>query len=255
MALVEPTRFAQEVADGVLRFNDGLVNWYLVEENGRLAAIDAGFPPDWDALVRGVRSLGRQLGDVRDVVLTHAHIDHIGFAERARRECGAKVHLHEADVRIARSPLTWAKSERLPILYLHHLPMLALYGLGTAWRAPLAKRIRDHSLLHDGETLTEVAGSPTVLFTPGHTLGHCALHLAGRGVLFTGDALVTRDPYTGATGPRLVARAATADSALNLRSLDRLEALDADILLPGHGEPWHGSVAGAVALARAAGAA
>jgi glyoxylase-like metal-dependent hydrolase (beta-lactamase superfamily II) len=255
MALRERTRFAEEVAEGVFAFGDGLVNWYLVEEDGRLATIDAGFPPDWETLVKAVRGLSRQLSDVHDVVLTHAHIDHVGFAERARLECGATVHMHPEEISIARSPLPWAKSERLPLFYLHHPPMVALYALGAARRAPLGQRIREQTTLRDGEVLEGVAGRPKVIFAPGHTFGHCALHVPERGVLFTGDALVTRDPYTGATGPRLVARAATADSALNLRSLAGLEGLEADVLLPGHGEPWRAGVAEAVALARSAGAA
>src|SRR3712207_6893536 len=50
-------------------------------------------------------------------------------------------------------------------------------------------------LVADGETLA-VAGSPRVVHTPGHTFGHCALHLPDRDVLITGDALITRSPYS-----------------------------------------------------------
>jgi glyoxylase-like metal-dependent hydrolase (beta-lactamase superfamily II) len=53
----------------------------------------------------------------------------------------------------------------------------------------------------------EVPGSPHVLFTPGHTLGHCALHLPDRVVVIAGDAFVTLDPYAAKQGPKLVARA------------------------------------------------
>lgn len=81
----------EEVADGVLRFCDGVVNWYLIVDEDRLAAVDAGFPPDFDALMEALRRLDRAPSDVRDVILTHAHIDHIGFAERARTELGATV--------------------------------------------------------------------------------------------------------------------------------------------------------------------
>jgi glyoxylase-like metal-dependent hydrolase (beta-lactamase superfamily II) len=94
-----------------------------------------------------------------------------------------------------------------------------------------------------------------VIASPGHTFGHCALHLADRGVLFTGDALVTRDPYTARRGPCLVARAATADTALSLKSLEALERTGAHTVLVGHGEPYAGGIEQAVARARAAGAA
>jgi glyoxylase-like metal-dependent hydrolase (beta-lactamase superfamily II) len=92
-----------------------------------------------------------------------------------------------------------------------------------------------------------------VLFVPGHTYGHCALHLPERDVVLTGDALVTLDPYTGRRGPRIVAGAATADSAENLRSLEVLAATGAGVVLPGHGDQWRGGAEEAVGLAREAG--
>jgi glyoxylase-like metal-dependent hydrolase (beta-lactamase superfamily II) len=91
------------------------------------------------------------------------------------------------------------------------------------------------------------------VFSPGHTYGHCALHLPDRDVLLAGDAIVTLDPYTGKRGPRVVARAATAHSDRALASLDALAATGARTVLTGHGEPWAGGAEEAVRLARAAG--
>src|SRR4051812_49757386 len=59
---------------------------------------------------------------------------------------------------------------------------------------------------------TPLFRSPKVVFTPGHTHGHCALHLADRGVVIAGDAFVTYNPYTSSSGPQIVSGAATADS-------------------------------------------
>jgi glyoxylase-like metal-dependent hydrolase (beta-lactamase superfamily II) len=74
-----------------------------------------------------------------------------------------------------------------------------------------------------------------VIFTPGHTDGECVFLFPDRRLLLTGDALVTLDPYTGFTGPRIVARAGTKDSRQALDSLAGLRSLDADLVLPGHG--------------------
>ena len=74
-------------------------------------------------------------------------------------------------------------------------------------------------------------------------------------MLLAGDALVTLDPYTGRKGPRLVARAATADAERNLRSLDALAETGATHVLTGHGEPWHQGIEAAVQRARAEGSA
>lgn len=103
-----------------------------------------------------------------------------------------------------------------------------------------------------GEVL-DVPGHPRVVFTPGHTFGHCALHLPDADVVLSGDALVTYNPYTGASGPQIVSGAATADSRQALSSLTALADTGASLVLPGHGDPWWDGAASAVAVARAAG--
>ena len=100
-----------------------------------------------------------------------------------------------------------------------------------------------------------MSGRPRPIFTPGHTHGHVALHFPETGTLISGDALVTLDPYTGRRGPRLVARAATADVDEAMASLQRLAETHAQTVLPGHGEPWTDGVQAAVDRARERGAA
>jgi len=117
------------------------------------------------------------------------------------------------------------------------------------WPRPVKQVVR----YSDG--VLPVPGSPRVVFTPGHTLGHCALHLPDRDAVIAGDAIVTLDPYTARRGPRLVARAATVDSERNTATLDALLVTRARTVLVGHGEPWTEGVESAVARAREAGAA
>ena len=88
---------------------------------------------------------------------------------------------------------------------------------------------------------------------PGHTAGSCALHLVDRGVVFTGDALVTLDPYTGGAGPRLMLRGVQEDADRARASLSRLADVPAGVVLPGHGEPWREGAAEAVSRALSAG--
>jgi glyoxylase-like metal-dependent hydrolase (beta-lactamase superfamily II) len=239
---------ATEVTTGVRRIANPLVNWYLIEGADGMTAVDAGFPPDFKRLRRELNGT-----PLKAVLLTHGHIDHVGFAERARRELGATIYISERDAKIARSPLPIARSEGNPLLYFLREPQTRkLYFGALRQRALLAQRIKEYRTFSDGEEL-DVPGRPRVIACPGHTFGHCALHLADRDVLFSGDALVTFDPYTARRGPCIVARAATADSALNLRSLERLEATGARTVLVGHGDPYTGGIEEAVAKARAAG--
>jgi glyoxylase-like metal-dependent hydrolase (beta-lactamase superfamily II) len=241
------------VADGVHRVEDAYTNWYLVEDGGRLTIVDAGVPTSWESLHDALKRLGFDAGAVEAVVLTHAHFDHVGFAERARRELGVPVYVHENDVALARHPVRY-DHERPRRYYLatqwRALPIVASLTRNRAW---WPDRLLDVVRYEDG-TLP-VPGSPRVVFTPGHTLGHCALHLPDRDAVIAGDALVTLDPYTGRRGPRLVARAATADSARALHVLDALAETGARTVLAGHGEPWHAGADVAVAVARQAGSA
>ena len=91
-----------KIAPGIRRIGSGMVNSYLVEEAGAVTIIDAGAPGYWGDLPRELAAMGRTLADVRAVVLTHGHSDHIGFAERIRRERGVPIQVHELDAALAR---------------------------------------------------------------------------------------------------------------------------------------------------------
>jgi glyoxylase-like metal-dependent hydrolase (beta-lactamase superfamily II) len=122
----------------------------------------------------------------------------------------------------------------------------------AAMGALFVRRLQTVQSYADGAQL-DVPGRPRVVYSPGHTHGHCALHLPDRGVLLAGDAVVTYNPYTASSGPQIVSGAATADSGRALASLAALAATGAQTVLTGHGDPWTAGIASAVDRARAAG--
>ncbi|HEY1331972.1 MAG TPA: MBL fold metallo-hydrolase [Actinomycetota bacterium] len=239
-----------EVAKGVHRLTGGIVNFYLVEEAGKLTIVDAGAPTDWGLLAGAIARMGLSPTDLEAVLLTHAHSDHTGFAERARAS-GSPVWVHEADAAVAKGAKP-PKNDGAAWRYLWRLEfyrtLISLARRGATKIVP----VLEVSTYRDGETI-EVPGSPRVVHVPGHTPGMCALLLEDRRALLSGDAVVTRNPLTGRTGPQIAPSGLNRDTPLALRSLDRLEGLGADVLLPGHGEPWEGSLGDAVREARAAG--
>lgn len=242
-----------DVADGVHRLAQAGVNCYLIEEEGRLTIVDAGLPRMWPLLARALAHLGRRAGDVAAVVLTHGHFDHVGFAARAQRELGVPVWAHAEEEFLVAHPYRYAH-ERSRVLYPLRHPGSIPLGLRMVAAGALAVRGVRRVETFVPDQVLDVPGRPRVVFTPGHTFGHSAFHLPDRDVLLTGDALVTLEPYTGRTGPHIVARAATADSARALRSLDRLEETGASLVLPGHGEPWRYGIVAATEHAREVGA-
>ena len=189
--------------------------------------------------------MGRTLDDVRAIVLTHGHSDHIGFAERARRERGVPVQVHELDAALARGEVPNPSPGLGPVRPLPLIRFLLLSMMKGALRTPYLAEVVTYG---DGATL-DVPGAPRVILLPGHTPGNAALHVPLRDALFMGDAIATVAVTTGATGPMVAPF--TADPEQAVASLSRLDGLEARWVLPGHGLPWTGGVAEAVRIVRA----
>ncbi len=242
----------QQVATGIHRVADGLVNWYLVEDGGEVALYDAGWPRSWPRIESELAGLRRSVGDVTAIVLTHGHPDHLGAAEKARQATGAPVYVNEQEIARTRgkakgaSPFTLVPG-LLPTLYRPPALGFVLHATVRGFMTP--KWLETATAFSPGETL-DVPGRPRVVATPGHTEGHISLHLEQQGVVVSGDAIATLDPLSRAEGPRLLPDALNGDPAQTRASLDALAALDAGTILPGHGDPFTGAPSEAVARAR-----
>lgn len=242
----------QEISTGVHRFADGSVNWYLLEEQGELTLVDTGWPRSWSRIERAISELGYSPANVAAVVLTHGHPDHLGGAERARRECGAPVMAYSLEVgRVRGESKGSSPFALLPNLVpeLRRAASFKFVGEATVQGFMTPKWVEEVEPFEaDGEL--DVPGRPVPLRTPGHTEGHVSLLLADRGVLIGGDALLTLNPLTGEEGPCLPPHSLNTDTAQARQSLEVIERAGADTLLPGHGEPWQSGVAEAASRAR-----
>lgn len=235
------------IAEGVQRLGSELVNFYVVEEDGRFTLIDTGLPGFYDQIPQAVGDLGR----VEAIVLTHAHGDHVGNAERLRTEANIPVYVHTADEDLAKTAKQ-PKRDGSILPHLWRLPMYRILGHMITNGAARIPKIGEVTTFTDGEVL-DVPGRPQVIATPGHTNGHVALHFASHGALFAGDEIVTYNPLTGRRGPQIQPSAFNVSSEQALASLDRLEGLDAAVVAFGHGEPWTEGPRAAVERARANG--
>jgi glyoxylase-like metal-dependent hydrolase (beta-lactamase superfamily II) len=240
-----------QVQEDIHRLTGGIVNFYLIEEGGKLVLVDAGAPGDWDLLVKTLASLGRGLGDLEAVLLTHAHADHIGVAERARTSAPATVWVHQADKGLATGEKPGRNDGRATSYLLRAAFYRTLFSLARRGATRIVP-VKEVSTFADGETL-DLPGRPRVVHAPGHTPGSAAVLLERQRVLLTGDALATWNPLTGRPGPQVMPSGLNRDTPQAIRSLDVLDGLPAEVLLPGHGEPWTGGAAEAVRQARAAG--
>jgi glyoxylase-like metal-dependent hydrolase (beta-lactamase superfamily II) len=224
----------QRLNEHVVRLGTWIVNWYLLADGEGVTVIDAAVPGYRKQLEPGLRELGGTTSDVRAVVLTHGHADHVGVAEGLRTELSVPVYVHTGDEQLARTAKAFGKNESSMLPYLRHaMAYKLLFELGrNGGMKP--QRIGAVETYADGDELP-VPGRPRVVHTPGHTDGHCSL-VAG-GVLFAGDAVCTLNPLTGVRGPQLMPAAFARSSQQALASLDRLAGTGAEVLAPGHGDP------------------
>ncbi|MFD9508184.1 MBL fold metallo-hydrolase [Streptomyces mirabilis] len=243
-----------QVAPGVHRLGDHGVNFYLIEDPDGLVLVDAGTPAHLTQLRTLLAGLGHSVADVRAVLLTHGHPDHTGLAHTLQ-EAGAGLWIHERDAVILRdgprSAMRHARPERSMLLYLLRRPSALALPLQLARAGAFtAPAVRGARVFDADQVLEDVPGAPQAVVLPGHTPGSTAYLFTDRGLLFTGDALVTADGFSDRTGPTIVSRCFTHDSRAALTALDRLDELTADLLLPGHGEPFTEGVRTATRQAR-----
>ncbi len=234
-----------KIAPHLHRIGSDLVASYLLEDGGQVTIVDAGLPGLWDELVEELAAMGRSIADVAAVILTHGDTDHLGFAERLRRERGVRVHIHQADADRARRGKNDPNGAAGPKRLGPTLSFLWYAGRGGGLRVP---PVHEVSTFNGGDIL-DVPGSPRVIHVPGHTDGSVVFHVPHVDAVFIGDAITTRNVLTGITGPQPAPFTLEPERAIG--SLDAVAALDATWVLPGHGPAWDGGVPEAVRRVRA----
>jgi len=225
-----------KLAPHLHRLGNDIVASYLIDLPEGITLVDAGMPGHWRDLQRELAEIGRSLADVRGVVLTHGDSDHIGFAERLRREAGVPVYIHTADaqrVRTGEKPKTAMGPSRLG-------PMLGFLAYGIRQLALRTPHVTEVVEVADGDVL-DLPGAPVIIGMPGHSPGSVAIHVPAVDAVFVGDALTTRHVLTGREGAQPAPFTDEPERAS--ASLDRLAAVPASWVLPGHGAPWRGTPA------------
>ena len=192
-------------------------NVYLLVEDDGLALVDAALPGYTGRIVSYIHSLGRSPSELRYIFLTHSHPDHTGAIPSLTEASTSRVVVHDQDVR-------WTRDGRPRLFYPGQL-------FAFPWRVPFLERIYAHDVVGDGDTV-DFMGGLRVIHTPGHTPGSVAFHLESRGVLFTGDVLLS----DGKRFSRPLPFPGT-DFKAYRRSVERLAQMDFDVACVGHGRP------------------
>ncbi|MBE7163228.1 MAG: MBL fold metallo-hydrolase [Williamsia herbipolensis] len=241
-----------EVADDVFLAEGTDVNWVLLREGRDVTLIDAGYPGDRIAVAESIRAVGARPDDVRAVLLTHAHIDHMGAANELFAQYAVPLFVDPVEVSHAhRDHLEQAG----PAAVVRNItrPGVLPWSLRVVRAGALKKVALLHAQPFPGTGPLDLPGRPVPVATHGHTSGHSAYFVPHAGVVVTGDALVTAHPVSTVDGPQILGpmfNHGTQDEAL--AAIGALEVLDAGVILPGHGPVARLPVAEAVARARGA---
>jgi glyoxylase-like metal-dependent hydrolase (beta-lactamase superfamily II) len=194
----------QQIMPGVYAFIGLLVGRvYALECTDGLALIDAGLGLASARVLQQLRSSGRQLSDVKRILITHAHPDHVGGLAKLQMATGAQVVAHTLEWPVIAGKVFETTRQETPVRY----------------------------EVRGGETLPEVLGGLRVIFTPGHAPGHVCFWQPDRRLLFCGDVMM-RLPRL-----RLPFAAFTVDMAENKRSIKKIAEFEAEVVCFGHGQP------------------
>jgi glyoxylase-like metal-dependent hydrolase (beta-lactamase superfamily II) len=169
-------------------------------DGGGLGLIDTGWGSDesWAALNAGLAEIGGAVADVRGVLITHLHFDHLGLAERVRQASGAWVAMHPADAAIVgspshRDPATFVAEEVDFLVSLGAARDEAISDVGPSDNLEHFTRMAlPDRLLEDGEHADFPGWRMRAVHTPGHTPGHLCFAEERTGLLFSGDHVLPR---------------------------------------------------------------
>jgi glyoxylase-like metal-dependent hydrolase (beta-lactamase superfamily II) len=170
----------KRVIDGVHLVPMGMANAFLIEGDDGLTLIDAGYPGKEAAVFGAIRGLGRSPDQLKHLIFTHGHPDHIGSAAAIVRETGARTYMHPLDIPMAESGGPFRPMRAAPGLL--RLVMCNLFYHPEE----RLERVAIDQPLTDGEILP-IAGGIEVTHTPGHCAGQVALLWRPGRMLFAAD--------------------------------------------------------------------
>jgi len=209
-----------EIMKGVHQVDGVNANSYLIQENdGSITLIDSGMSTNGKKILEYLKTnLSKQPLDLKTIVLTHSHVDHIRGISAIKKATGAKVAIHDQDADFL------SKKKKLPP------PKGAtgfIFRLFSVFMQSAA--VEPDIRLNEND---KIGSSLTVVHTPGHTPGSISLYDQGRKLIFVGDAITNRGGKLQGSIKRFSFDLPQAD-----RSVEKISSLDFESLLSGHGEP------------------
>ena len=222
------------------------VNVYLLRDGDDFTLIDTGLQTDESrqALNQELATLRVRVERITRILITHIHPDHFGLAGELRDRSGAELVIHRLEVSLMEP--RYARAEDLVYdvakwLSLNGVPEEEADFIKTASMAAreYVSVVEPDTLLEGAERLPVDDTEIEVIWTPGHSPGHCCFYWRARRLLFSGDHLLPK------ISPNIGLHPQSGANPLDdyVASLDRIRRLEIETVLPAHGDPFydHGS--------------
>jgi glyoxylase-like metal-dependent hydrolase (beta-lactamase superfamily II) len=238
-----------EIAEDVFRLNGTHVNAVLIREGQDLTLIDGGWRGDTRSILRAVGELGHRPEDLRGILITHAHPDHLGAVNTLYRRWSIPVFSHPEEVPNVRRDRV-EQASRMDVISRLGCSGMIPWALRLVMVGGLRRITVPQVEPFPRSGALDLPGRPVPVPCPGHTSGHTAYHLPEAGVLVSGDALVTAHRLSPYPGPQMLPYYFHHSHRQALDALGVLGALDAEVIVTGHGDPWRGAPRDAVERAR-----
>ena len=215
----------EKVIEGIHRIIGVRSNIYLIEGED-LILFDTGMPGDGAKVLEVLKELGYRNEDVKYILITHAHLDHVGSLAFLKESTGAKIvaSVKEKDFIEGKKMLCSMKREGFGGKFFK----IILFML-EKFAAKYEPAILD--IPFDGNENKEIVKGIKIINTPGHSMGSLSYLCLAKDAVFTGDAL------TGVPVPGLPMRAGCSDHGQALVSVKYISELHFNTALFGHGIP------------------
>ncbi|MBN1191383.1 MAG: MBL fold metallo-hydrolase [Dehalococcoidales bacterium] len=221
-------------------FNPDTMNMYLLRDKDGYTIIDTGW--DTQVLVRSVHDqlseFDMSFSDIKRILITHCHRDHLGMIGRYKKENNACIYLHQNEIelmkiRFSQGDKYWPMTEAF--LQTNGMPSSELTPTGL--QLPAVFYLPDPDIvLHGGEVISVGDYRLKVINTPGHTPGHCSYYEQEKKLLFSGDVLLP----TIDTNAALHVQHIQNPIRQYLDSILALKEIEVDLVLPGHEDVFSG---------------
>ena len=206
-----------EIIPGIHQIRGRFVNCHLIIDDDEITLIDTGMPGNSSKIKNYLKQvLKRSPNDIKTIIITHNHFDHVGSLSNIKEMTGAKVAIHPADADYIRG-----KEKHVGSAFMNGIIKL----LQIIYRT---KPVEPEILLNDGDMI----GGYKVIHTPGHTKGSICLYNSVNKAIFVGDNLQYKNGKLTSPGERLIP-----EPEMYEASMKKLLKYDIEVILTGHTAP------------------